>query len=350
LVSYGFSFLSPCYDKIEAPLKAVVLMLAFSAVLLMSLEIGARSKKEDWLMLRDVSFYIICFALIFCVLEMSFPGMASSDRFKYHIEGKYSGLFDEPSHLAFSLFPCFAILFTSSRKSDQLKGIFTLIFVVWISQSATFYQILVLWILYRIVIMGYVKQGVHMLGAIAVALIVASAVNYQAFVYPFIKRFAGVIFPDAKTGLSSLVYLKGWQDAFANIWRTNGLGLGLNMMGCDPLPETSVRDLFVASAGRSTAILNDTNGSFLLSKMLSEMGVFGLVAFAGMIFYLLKISKSSRVKGNVIDADVYTIQASLVFGFLMTVLVRSTNYYQGLVFLFAMSVASYVSLQKATKA
>lgn len=333
LASFFISVAGPCEDDFMKPLKALILLLVVVFIHFLSLEVGAQSNIDSWLTLRKASRVILVITILGCLIEMIFPEMASTNKLKYHIEGKYAGIYDEPSNLALSLFTPLAILFSSSQKRDRIWGVIGFVLLLLLARSATLIQGILVWILLRIFFSGYIKQGLIMLGGSIAAIVVASLVNYQTLVYPFVTRVAGVLVPDRNSGISSLVYVKGWQDAFANFWRTNGLGLGVNMMGCNPLPETSMRNIFRAIGGRELASLNDSNGSFLLSKMLSETGVLGLLFFIGLVILWHKLNVLSHTSVGTTEREAYEIQATILLGVLMTFVFRGTNYYEGLLFI-----------------
>jgi len=340
--SFFISVAGPCEDDFMKPLKALILLLIVVFIHFLSLEVGAQSNIDSWLTLRKASRVIVAITILGCLIEMIFPEIASTDKLKYHIEGKYAGIYDEPSNLAMSLFTPLAILFSSSQKRDRLWGIVGFILLLFLARSATLIQGVLVWILLRIFFSGYIKQGLIMLGGSIAAVIVASIVNYQTFVYPFVTRVAGVLVPDRNSGFSSLVYVKGWQDAFVNFWRTNGMGLGVNMMGCNPLPETSIRNIFRAIGGRELASLNDTNGSFLLSKMLSETGIFGLLFFIGLVILWYKLNAQSNSSVLATEREAYEIQATILLGLLLTFVFRGSNYYEGLLFITTAVLGQYL--------
>ena len=85
----------------------------------------------------------------------------------------------------------------------------------------------------------------------------------------FSDRLKGVLELNDSSNLSSLIYMQGWVDAFSNLTRTYGLGLGFNMMGCPPLNSNWIRDIILNSYGEN--YFNLTDGSFIFSKIIFSL-------------------------------------------------------------------------------
>jgi hypothetical protein len=120
------------------------------------------------------------------------------------------------------------------------------------------------------------RQSLIAVLGIGLFVTLGTVMNYDRFVGPTLERVAGVTRSSEIDNISSLVYLQGWQDAWSNLQRTNGLGLGFSMMGCTPLPDVSARS---ALANLFELELNAEDGSILFGKIVSEAGVLGILFF-----------------------------------------------------------------------
>lgn len=87
--------------------------------------------------------------------------------------------------------------------------------------------------------------------------------------------------------LSSLVYVQGWQLIDEALRGTSGFGIGFQQLGVQPT-EVPAAQLIMAIADTE---LNRNDGGFVLVKLLSEFGVFGLAA----VFALLVVIGRSAV-------------------------------------------------------
>lgn len=328
LFSFAVSRVGPCEDKFS---KAIITAPLLTLLLIIGLEIGAKATPKDWLKLRTTAFWTIVTAFIFIVAEMLFPQFFSPNKSMYHPEYKYSGIFNEPSHVAISLFPCIAILLSSTDRSFNRKGIFALLLLFIVSRSSTLVMLTFCYIAYRLVILGKLRQSLKYLSILALVIAIATTMNYELLIAPTVARVVGVT-SSTNENPSSLIYLKGWQDALANITRTSGLGLGFNMMGCSPLPDTPLRS-FLSVQGRMDT--NNEDGSFLLSKIMSEFGLIALVFFVWVVSYWVRYEIKSKAWSTYALGEVSAIHNALMFSFVATSLLRSAGYFQGGIILWA---------------
>jgi len=139
-------------------------------------------------------------------------------------------------------------------------------------------------------------------------------------------RINDIIVLNSGSNLSSLVYANGWYLILENLVRTSGFGLGLNAMGCSPLPFTPITE-WLNAIGHAESNLND--GSFLFSKIGSEFGLIGIAAFLFATLYCVRghFYLSLHHRPNEIIAYSWLIVIT-VGGF-----IRSTGYFSGPVIL-----------------
>lgn len=339
LLSFGVAKLGPCEDKFS---KALITAPLLMILLMIGLEIGARAKPEEWQKLRPTAFRVLIVAFLFIIAEMLFPQLFSPGKLKYHTELKYSGIFNEPSHAAISLFPCIALLLSSNEKAYNRKGIFSLLLLVMLSRSSTLIMMTLCYIAYRLILLRKMKQSLKYLSVISIVIAIAVTFNYELLIAPTVDRADTItsLMVDedgpSKSNFSSMIYYKGWQDALANTARTYGLGLGFNMMGCTPLPDTPLRRIFSAP---DRTELNIEDGSFLLSKLMSEFGVIGLAFFAWIIARWARFELKSKAWSASMCGNVNAIYCVFMFSFVVSSLIRSTGYFQGGFLLWATAAA-----------
>lgn len=148
------------------------------------------------------------------------------------------------------------------------------------------------------------------------------------------------------TNLSSLVWLNGWSQAYQTINETNWLGTGFNQMGCGKFYEIGIFSSLIM--GTSGVVLNANDGSFLASKIVAELGVFGIITVLGLVVFSIRAISEfgrSKYKNNSADSTIILLRSVGGLCVLIFLFVRGTGGYFQLPFLVALSMLS-VSLPK----
>jgi len=316
------ALIGPCEDKLFKFLLSAPLMFALICI---GLEIGKQASPEDWLKMRQTALWILVIAASFIVIEFIVPNLFSPDKAAYHKEGKYAGLYPEPSLAAFSLFPCVVLLLSAPYKKYHRQGVFALFFLLLFSRSSKLLMMIFCYVLYRLFFADKIKQVIRYSLVTAGIVTIAFYVNYDLLLAPTVKRIIGIT-QTTDQHLSSFVYVKGWQDAWENMIRTKGLGLGFNMMGCTPLPDVSLRNL-LQQPGISD--LNNEDGSFLFSKIVSETGLIGICFFVLVVWSWIVYERKIRKLADTDALNIASVHTTFMFSFVITSLVRSTGYFQG---------------------
>lgn len=127
--------------------------------------------------------------------------------------------------------------------------------------------------------------------------------------------------------LSSLVYVQGWDLVAESIERSMGWGIGFMQLGYLPT-SVPTADLIFALVGND---LNLKDGGFTAAKLISELGIFGLVA--ALIYGAVSV-KCCIVLRNVSLAKWRTSSAIVVAmcfvaGFSIDMFVRGLAYFSG---------------------
>ncbi|WP_213804548.1 hypothetical protein [Granulicella sp. dw_53] len=322
-LSFLVASAGPCNDHLQ---KFVLTMPILLFLVLIGLEVGNRATDRDWFNLQRTASWVLVVAFGAFFVEMILPNMFP-DQAGYRAEGKLSGLFSEPSHVAFSLFPCIAILLVAKEKSTRQKGMMALAGLLALSRSSTLIVFIAVWIIYRLYVQRKVRQAVIASLGIGLLIALGATINYDRFIMPTLTRIMGVAAPGDDNNVSSLVYLQGWQDALFNLQRTHGIGLGLNMMGCVPLPDVPARYALGQQFGLDG--LNAEDGSFMFSKIVSEAGVGGIVLYVWIIWWWIQLEKRLRHYGKHGPNLVATTQTALIFCFVASSFIRSANYFNG---------------------
>jgi hypothetical protein len=338
ILSLGVAVAGLCQDKFPKFLITAPILMFLALV---GLEIGRRANYKDWRNLQKTATWTLVVAFSTFFLEMVVPSLFPT-KSGYRLQGKYSGLFNEPSHVAFSLFPCVAVLLLAENKSTRRIGLLALGGLLILSNSSTLFALIAAWFLYRLLIQRRLLQaGILALG-MASLITLASAINYDQLVAPTVRRIVGVAASSDADNMSSLVYVQGWQDGYANLVRTHGLGLGFNMMGCHPLADVPTRRV-LAIAGQEE--LNAQDGSFLFGKIVSEAGVLGIAFYVATTWWWVRLEKAIRRTEDSAERSVASMQAALVFCFIASSFIRSTGYFSGGMFLWIAAVSGTLKWQ-----
>jgi hypothetical protein len=246
------------------------------------------------------------------------------DQEGYRVEGKLSGVFQEPSHVAFSLFPCIAVLLVAENKRTRHKGMVALLGILLFSRSSTLIAMIAAWIMYRLLVQRKARQTVLFALAAAALVALGTAIDYERLIMPTIDRIVGITAASEAGNISSLVYVQGWQDAWSNLRRTHGLGLGLNMMGCGSPPDVSARAVLALEGNPN---LNAEDGSFLFAKVVSEAGVGGIAFYLGVIWWWAQVELTLRHHRKDATRCAAEVQAALLFCFVASSFIRSEGYF-----------------------
>ena len=319
-------YIGLCTDKFEKSYLTSPLLLF---LVLVGLEVGWRASDDDWLKLQRTVKWILLTAFIGFAVEMIVPSWFPNQA-GYRSEGNYSGWFSEPSHVAVSLFPSLVVLLLSGNKVNQRYGVLAMLVLLLLSHASTLIMLCMVWVGYLTIVKSHSSKIVLVSSSVLMVFMLVyvgfmffAQDAFEVFFAPFIERFEGVVGGVYETtNISSLVYIQGWQDAWANFQRTNGLGLGFNMMGCNPLPDTLSR--FVLNQTE----LNSEDGSFMASKLISELGVIGISLLVIVLLWWIKLETRSRaIVNHNLHIAILNTQAALIFIGFVTLFLRGGGYF-----------------------
>jgi hypothetical protein len=222
--------------------------------------------------------------------------------------------FTEPSFLGFSI--AATLIFVTMRSSKIMRVLIILTFVgiglglsnltiIAVSALAAIVSLPLSWL------------------ALGVTTLSVSALSFDLSYYTDRLDFDWA----NSSNLSSLVYVQGWQMLAESLQRTHGWGVGFQQLG--------VVYTNVPASIRINALLgrdaNLQDGGFILSKLGSEFGLFGL---ALVVIYLYVMAQSvvrlrlaAWGRSEVTDAELFA--RACVIGYLVEVFIRGTNYFTG---------------------
>jgi hypothetical protein len=322
IFSFVLAATGSCHDNL---LKLIITVPVLIFLVLIGVDIGRSASPGDWRSLHRVALWSLTLAFSAFIVEMLEPAWFPIQQI-YRAEGKFSGLFQEPSHVAFGMFPCVAVLLVAESKKMRVLGTLALLALLVFSRSTTLIGLIAAWLLYRLFVQRKLTQTALFMLAFVLLFGIGAAIDYERFLLPTIERVMGVASPSATENISSLVYVQGWQDAWFNLLHTRGTGLGLNMMGCGTLPDVSARSA-LTPAGLSD--LNATDGSFLFAKVVSEAGIAGIAFYIVIIWWWVRLEKKLRHLAKNSEHFAVSAQTALIFSFVASSFIRSSGYFEG---------------------
>jgi len=138
------------------------------------------------------------------------------------------------------------------------------------------------------------------------------------------------------TGLSNLVYLQGWQLMQENWHLTSGWGIGFQQLG---MHETQVAAEAMIRTVTGGLDENLTDGSFVLSKIVSEFGWFGVLLALAFVVLAVRCMKGLRARTESSGAGL-TFARCVVVAYSVDMFIRGTGFFtqSTLMFLAALAV------------
>lgn len=328
IASISITFINGiCHDQYEKFFKTFP---AFIILTIVGYSIGLQSSISSWIGLYKPAIWIILIIIFGLLIEFFFPEFFPATA-PYREQFKYSGFFSEPSHLSYSAFPSILLLITSSKGGIRALGVIALLTLMIFSRTSTLMVLVLGFGIFYLIIKFNIKRLFMGIMMILIGLISINILSFEYLLTPFIERLEGIFAGgQIAKNISSLVYLQGVQDGLDGLIRSYGIGIGFNMMGCNPLPISSARDT-ISSMGIPP--LNSEDGSFLLSKIVAEFGVVGILFICYLISITFKIRNLYFKESEKYRKEAYWITLVILIACLEVFSTRSSGYFYGPFFL-----------------
>jgi len=309
---------TPCHDLGGKSMGSFVLFLALLWALAVLSQAVSLDDRELAGVLLGLTAVVVTTVLIHHLILM-LNGRTAYER--------ASGIFPEPSHLALALTPALVALGFSGRWQMTAVALGAIALLLVLSSSSTLIVLLLLALMCVAAAMGHVRRVRTLLTRLVLPV---AAVLALVWVSPYrddaLARIAGVQAADVGANASSIIYVMGWEHALENLDVTGGYGLGFNRMGCEPRPVTDTAPI-IELMELGDANYND--GSFTISKVLSELGWFGATLWAAMslvfIAFIRRLAQGVRPGRKLVVALFVGMVAVLLLGSF----IRGTGYFSG---------------------
>jgi hypothetical protein len=146
--------------------------------------------------------------------------------------------------------------------------------------------------------------------------------------------------------ISVLAYIQGWDFAYNHSINSNFFGIGFQQLGFTPIETDTSIKIETLIEGK----LNDKDGSFDASKIISEFGLFGIVI---LIFYFKLLIKSLKILSTdkivCKNSSILVFCCCSVFSFFIEIFIRGVGYFSPTFFIFITSVLYIINKKKNSK-
>lgn len=240
-------------------------------------------------------------------------------------EGKSTVFFGEPSHYALMILPFF-LFYLLSNKQKKFLSLFVILLLIAIALLIQNLTLLVGVILASFVVFNIYKYLFFvMIFLIPIIFILLQDLDY------FTSRL--LFFGDNITNLSTLVFLSGWERALLNLKETYGIGIGFNQLGY--IGSNGIyMDIIYSLIGIK---LNYNDGGTTGSKMISELGIFGLLLLLIYIYFVSKFILLIKKNLYLMDSkDIFFLSVFIMYA--IELFVRGAGYFTPTTFLFFASI------------
>ena len=213
----------------------------------------------------------------------------------------------------------------------------------------------ILWIFISLVFSLVIENTTLLVGTILAMIIYSTKKTLLLFIIPVIlvTYFLGtdflIYFIDRMNffepnNLSTLVFLSGWERAYLNLLESNFFGIGFNQLGMNGLIgfyQSQIEIIY------GLPKLNLLDGGSLAPKIISELGIFGIVFNLIYLFFFFKIIfkiKTYNLRANYLD--IFYISSFLMAS--LSLYVRGSGYFSPAIFLYISSfIYIYLSRYKS---
>ena len=260
----------------------------------------------------NIIFYISIIDCIIFFVKKKFFFPRSSELF----------LFPEMSHFALIFLPilCFKILTYKKEFNKYILIIFSLSLAIFVENLTL--------LVGTILVMAIYSLKKTLFSILIPLLLIIFFTGIENFNY-FIDRMT-LTNPN---NISTLVFLSGWERAYLNLFEYNFLGIGFNQLGLEG--QMGIYHEKIKHLGLPDLNLKD--GGSVAPKLISELGVLGIILICVYLFFCFKIIYKIK-KTNLKLNNLGTFYLSIYIMFFVNLFLRGTGYFSPIIFLFFSSI------------
>ena len=257
----------------------------------------------------------------------------------------YYTIFSEPSHFATSMLPFIA--FYSVSIIDKFKKIVHIIFYIILALLIKNLSLLVGMVLIIFIAFKFkkiIKFLVFLFITLAILYLISFIVNPQNDLFNLNKLsyFTDRILlktnldTSSKVNMSVLVFMAGYHEILLNLIHSNFFGIGFQQFGITG-EQSYIREIIYNNSGRFE-YKHDKDASFLMGKIISEFGIFGL--FFLMFYLKIFIKNLIHIKHAIFKRDeiLYLFSSCCIVSFSIELFFRGSGYFTTGSYLFLVSL------------
>ena len=252
----------------------------------------------------------------------------------------YIVIFAEPSHYVLAFLPIYLYkIIIGTPIERMLLIIFGFVFIILVKSLTLL--IFILGILFLIV-SARPKILIYVLFLLLISIFLLwitsfNVPNLRPEFYIF-NKLDGILLPSLSTNLSALTFIADWHEAYLNMLKTNGMGIGFQQIGVAG-ERSFTKSLVYENSG--TFAWNIKFESFsVLPKLISEFGIFAFIFLLVYIKYFLisftLLRKNLLSKVSELDYKMVLINCFIVC-FAVNLFVRGTGYFTTSSFFFVVA-------------
>lgn len=297
--------------------------------LLVGFDISFKLTSNDFIKLAPISAGSILVIVLSVIVEFFYPELFPHHK-GYQIQSLYSGLFNEPSHLALTIFVLLIILLTDKRMLFKIIGGLSFVICFLLSPSMTYIFLTLVFILTTLVFLN--RLFIFFIFAM---LIILSFFFFDINYYLQRLNFYEFLFtPSNLSNVSFLIYIQTFFDVINSLKLTLGFGSGFNNMGIFDRASSPILGSFT---NKNIYYINFYDGTNFGSKLIYEFGLFALIFYSNTVLIFFK--KMSENKYLEKGADIFNFQILLfLILFIAISFTRSRPYFSHLYFLILSSI------------
>lgn len=301
---------SLCYENIFYSLVIVTvisLFIIFFRTIVLTINI------QSFFLIPKYCFFICLFFVILRILYLNEIFLFRS----FTIDG----IFNEPSHFAVAIAPILAVSrFYISKYNSTVIHLILWAFFISVSPSST---LIILFCFWLFLLSSFLEIDFILRVAFIFVVLLLLSIFYF-FLFPYFEKVSGIF--SYSENVTTLVYKQGYQDMLHYLFKSSGFGIGPGVMGCLPLPNVEARSLLYLIHGLN---LNSNSGSFLLSKGVSELGYFFIIANLFVLFIIFKSYRSFKHYKllNRKICDLYLLIFVFCSFYLISIFIRGEGYF-----------------------
>lgn len=251
--------------------------------------------------------------------------------------GQFKIFFAEMSHFAISIAPLITYFTYKHSLKNNYKLVVGIILFLLLIQLINKNMTMLVLTLFILILVGSFRVFIILI----IFLVIYALFNKGIDLSYYTSR---LFFNQNTNNMSTLVLLSGWERAALNFINTNGLGVGVNLLGIEG-DKGAIQEAILLRSGHYKN-LND--GGSIASKLIAEFGIIGIILNVFyiiswfIIFYNIKCKKNKN--------NTKLIFFKIVFlSYFIELYVRGLSYFTLTTFIFLCSIFYILNNQLENK-